>query len=104
LLTAPRPRPQDKHPFIHNFWCARKLNVRSRIVLRGGPPQEKKMRILAVMFGAAAVLAVARHSEEEAQRRNRTVDGRRTHPGLRLMQLEAAKVLGRCRIRRAAHD
>src|SRR5947208_771511 len=40
--------------------------------------------------------------EEEAQRRNRTVDGRRTHPGLRLMQLEAAKVLGRCRIRRAA--
>jgi hypothetical protein len=37
--------------------------------------------------------------EEEAQRRNRPVDSRRTHAGLRLMQLKAAKVLGRCGIR-----
>jgi hypothetical protein len=33
------------------------------------------------------------HGEEEAQRRNRTVDARRTHAGLRLMQLKTPKVL-----------
>jgi hypothetical protein len=39
--------------------------------------------------------AVERHGEEEAQRRNRAVDARRAHAGLRLMQLKAAKVLRR---------
>jgi hypothetical protein len=31
------------------------------------------------------------HGEDEAQRRNRTVDARRAHAGLRLMQLKTAK-------------
>src|SRR6202048_2229305 len=46
--------------------------------------------------------AVERHGEEETQRRNRAIDARRTHAGLRLMQLEKAKILRRGRIRRAA--
>src|SRR5438552_14221304 len=37
-------------------------------------------------------------------RRNRAVDSRRTHAGLRLMQLEAAKILSRGRIRRTAEE
>jgi hypothetical protein len=39
--------------------------------------------------------SVKRHGEEEAQRRDRTVDARRTHAGLRLMQLETAKLQSR---------
>src|ERR1017187_698237 len=46
--------------------------------------------------------AVERHGEEETQRHNRAIDARRTHPDLRLMQLEKAKILRRGRIRRAA--
>jgi len=45
---------------------------------------------------------VERHGEEETQRRNRAIDARRTNAGLRLMQLEKAKILRRGRIRRAA--
>ena len=48
--------------------------------------------------------AVEGHGEEEAQRRNRAVDARRTHAGLRLVQLKTAKILGRSRIRRAAEE
>src|SRR5262245_34816195 len=48
--------------------------------------------------------SVEGHGEEEAQRRNRSVDARRTHAGLRLMQLKAAKVLRRGSIRRAAEE
>jgi hypothetical protein len=48
--------------------------------------------------------SVEGYGEEEAQRRNRAVDARRTHAGLRLMQLKAAKVL-RCRgIRRTSEE
>src|ERR1700682_2903075 len=45
--------------------------------------------------------AVERHGEEETQRHNRAIDARRTHAGLRLMQLEKAKILRRGRIGRA---
>src|SRR5262249_32287578 len=48
--------------------------------------------------------AVEGHGEEEAQRGNRAVDARRTHAGLRLMQLKTAKILGRGRIRRAPEE
>ena len=48
--------------------------------------------------------AVEGHGEEEAQRRNRAVDARRTHAGLRLMQLKTPKVLRRGGIRRAAEE
>jgi len=37
--------------------------------------------------------SVEGHGEEEAQRRNRAVDARRAHAGLRLMQLKTPKVL-----------
>jgi hypothetical protein len=45
-----------------------------------------------------------RHGEEETQRRNRVVDGRRTYPGLRLMQLEASQILRRGCIGRATEE
>src|SRR5262249_10198516 len=45
---------------------------------------------------------IERHSEEEAQRRNRPVHGRWPHAGPPLMQLETAKILSRRRIGRAA--
>jgi hypothetical protein len=48
------------------------------------------------------VRPVERHGEEETQRRHRTVDARRLHAGLRLVQLEAAQILRRCRIGRPA--
>jgi hypothetical protein len=41
--------------------------------------------------------SVEGHGEEEAQRRNRPVDTRRPYAGLRLVQLEAPKVLHGCR-------
>jgi hypothetical protein len=47
---------------------------------------------------------VERHGEEEAQRRNRAVDGGRLHAALDLMDLEAADVLGRRRIRRPLEE
>ena len=47
---------------------------------------------------------VERHGEEEAQRRDRAVDARRLHAGLRLVQLETAKIFGRRRVGRAADE
>jgi len=49
------------------------------------------------------VRPVERHGEEEAQRRERTVDAWRLHAGLRLMQLEAAQIFRRRRIGRPAN-
>jgi hypothetical protein len=53
---------------------------------------------------AGQIGPVERHGEEEAQRRNRAVDARRLHAGLRLVHLETAKVLGRGRVGRAADE
>ena len=47
---------------------------------------------------------VERHGEEEAQRRNRAVDARRLHAGLRLVHLETANILSRRRVGRAAEE
>ena len=46
--------------------------------------------------------AVERGAEEETQRRGRAVERRRLHAALGQMHLEAAHVLGRCRVGRAA--
>jgi hypothetical protein len=51
---------QDKHLFMQKDFAARGNRTRATGLSLGEKlPQEKKMRILAVMFGAAAVLAVA---------------------------------------------
>src|SRR6476620_4109781 len=50
------------------------------------------------------ICPIYRHREEETQRRNRAVDGRWTHPGLCLLQLEAAKILRRCCVGRATEE
>jgi len=42
--------------------------------------------------------------EEETQGRDRTVDARRLHADLRLVQLEAAQILRRRRVRRPADE
>ena len=47
---------------------------------------------------------VKRHGEEETQCRDCTVDARRLHADLRLVQLEAAKILSRRRVRRPADE
>ena len=47
---------------------------------------------------------VQRDAEEEAQRRGRAVERRRLHPTLGQMHLEAAHVLGRCRVGRATEE
>ena len=47
---------------------------------------------------------VERDGEEEPQRRDRAVDGRRAHAARGQMQLKAAQVLGRRRVRRAAEE
>jgi hypothetical protein len=53
-------REQDKHLFIQKDFAARGNRTRTAGLSLGEKlPQEKKMRIFAVMFGAAAVLAVA---------------------------------------------
>jgi hypothetical protein len=53
-------REQDKHLFIQKDFAARGNRTRAAGLSLGEKlPQEKKMRILAVMFGTAAVLAVA---------------------------------------------
>jgi hypothetical protein len=53
-------REQDKHLFIPKDFAARgNRTCAAGLSLGEKLPQEKKMRILAVMFGAAAVLAVA---------------------------------------------
>jgi len=47
---------------------------------------------------------IERHGEEETQRRDRTVDARRLHAGLRLVQLETAQILRRRRVGRPADE
>ena len=53
---------------------------------------------------AGEIRPVERHGEEEAQRRDRAVDARRLHAALRLVQLEAAQILRRRRVGRAADE
>ena len=48
--------------------------------------------------------AVEGDGEKEPQRRHRTIGRRRPHAGLGLVQLEAAQIVGRRRIRRAAEE
>ena len=50
------------------------------------------------------VRSVERHGEEETQGRDRAVDARRLHAGLRLVQLEAAQILRRRRVGRPADE
>ena len=50
------------------------------------------------------VRPVERHGEEETQGRDRTVDARWLHAGLRLVQLEAAQILRRRRVGRPADE
>jgi hypothetical protein len=47
---------------------------------------------------------IERYAEEETQRRHRAVDGRRAHAGLGLVQLEAAKIVRRRTVGRAADE
>jgi hypothetical protein len=53
---------------------------------------------------AGAIRPVERHAEQEAQGRDRAVDARRADTGLGLVQLEAAHLLGRRRVGRAADE
>ena len=53
---------------------------------------------------AGEIRPVERHTEEEAQGRDRAVDARRADTGLGLVQLEAAHLLGRRRVGRAADE
>jgi len=53
---------------------------------------------------AGKIRPVERHAEEEAQGRNRAVDARRLHAALRLVQLEAAQILSRRGVGRAADE
>ena len=50
------------------------------------------------------VRPIERHAEKEAQGRDRAVDARRLHAALRLVELEAAQILCRRRIGRAADE
>src|SRR5437773_2029531 len=53
---------------------------------------------------AGKIRPVERHAEEEAQGRDRAVDARRLHAALRLVQLEAAQILSRRGVGRAADE
>ena len=70
-----------------------------------GAEDEGDLARLAHEHQAASELDVVEgDGEKEPHRRHRAVDLRRPHPGLRLVQLEAAKII-RCRgIRRAAEE
>src|SRR5271169_551152 len=86
------------------------------LVLRPRRCLQQKRNLLRAQYGRqpprlahnreppSKVRSVERHGEKEAQGRDRAVDARRLYAALRLVQLEAAQILRRRRVGRAADE
>jgi hypothetical protein len=86
LVLRPRRRMEQQRDFLD----AQHGRQPARFAHDGEPPRK--------------VRPVERHGEEEAQRRDRTVDAWRPHASLRLVQLETAQILRRRCVGRPANE